>query len=234
MSQPSDISRLNLRSPSTWDRFKPNLDVNPNPRSEAAADIAAEATFASEGLTEVAYEVKGFATTEEEEEEPQISPATAMMICLIAGLCGCLWSPLSTFARAGDSKGAKLISDPYVCLVLFTFGQLLAFPSVSFIAGRLGGTGVRGPLRELDSRSIFWGFLTGMTVSGGYIGYYMGSTIIPATACFGMANCNPILALLLDVFVSRSFDGATNKVKKLLVACILAYLMAILLLVLSG
>jgi len=180
------------------------------------------------------YDVKLPGDESESAEAPEISSGTAMSICLIAGLCGCLWSPLSTFARAGDSKGAKIISDPYVCLFLFSLGQLLAYPSVAYISGRLGRTGVLGPLRDLNTKTVLWGLLTGMSVSSGYIGYYLGSSVIPATACFGIANCNPLLALLLDVFVVRSFDGAPSLVKSLLAACVAAYFTAITLLVLSG
>lgn len=177
-------------------------------------------------------EVKG--EDDENLGEHPVSQNLAMAVCIGAGLAGSAWSPLSTFGRAGDSEGARLLNDPYVCLFLFCTGELLAWPSVALLSGYMAGTGVCAPLSELTPRSVVWGLICGTSVSAGYMSYYLGSSVIAATACFGIANCNPLLALLIDVFVLGSFNDSTSLVKTLLGACILTYCSAIALLVASG
>jgi len=163
-----------------------------------------------------------------------ISPKFAMLICLTAGLCGTAWSPLSTFARKGDSEGAVLMSNPYVCIFFFNVGQSLSYPSVAAISGWLGGTGTLEPLKELTWPAVGWGLLCGATVSCGYMGYFVGSSKAAPTVCFAISACNPLLALILDVFAVGAFTTASMKVKVILGCCIVAYSSAIGLLVLSG
>ena len=38
-------------------------------------------------------------------------------------------SPLSTYGRSEKTEGGKLMIGPYLCLSVFTFGQLLSLPS---------------------------------------------------------------------------------------------------------
>ena len=50
---------------------------------------------------------------------------------------------------------------------------------------------------------------------------------MPATVAFGIVACNPLLAMLIDVFVRRSFDAAPRRARLLLSASMTAYAVAI-------
>ena len=135
--------------------------------------------------------------------EPQrskhIRPAPAMLMCVVAGLCGSGWSPLSTFARAGPAAAADPVHSAFVCLVVFELGQLCAIPSVAGLGGLLTGTGWWRPLRELGWAQVLWGLLCGVGVASGYAAYFISSAKISPTVAFGIVCCNPLLALLIDI-----------------------------------
>ena len=68
------------------------------------------------------------------------------------------------------------------------------------------------------------------SIKGGYFfATTPGST--PATIGTGLASCNPLIAIALDVFVERSFDDAPAKAKWLLAGCTVAYCGAITILI---
>jgi len=156
----------------------------------------------------------------------------AMGICLAAGLCGSMWSPLSTYGRSDKTQGGKLMMGPYLCLSVFTFGQLLSLPSVCYIAGRIGGTGVSAPIRKVlrEPANMMWGAVCGMSVSCGYMAYFLGCIVISPTVGFGVSACNPLLALAIDAVVKRVYNGAETKVKMLACGCVISYGTAIALL----
>eukprot|EP00656_Telonema_subtile_P041972 TRINITY_DN4733_c0_g1_i3.p1 TRINITY_DN4733_c0_g1~~TRINITY_DN4733_c0_g1_i3.p1 ORF type:complete len:314 (-),score=63.90 TRINITY_DN4733_c0_g1_i3:161-1102(-) len=115
---------------------------------------------------------------------------TALVVCLCAGLCGSLWSPLSTFARKSD----QLKDDPYLCLFLFVSGEVCSWPTVALLSWRIGGHSVCRSFEELRPSQVAWGLLTGLNASIGYIGYFLGSSYISPTVrcsavqvCFGLS-----------------------------------------------
>eukprot|EP01052_Picozoa_sp_SAG31_P011598 SAG31_NODE_659_length_13095_cov_4.439597_8_plen_305_part_00 len=98
-----------------------------------------------------------------------IKPGPAMLMCLVAGVCGSGWSPLSTFARAGRAAASlDPVHMPCVCLVIFEVGQLCAIPSVALLGGRLTHTTWYASLQDLGWPNTLAGILCGVGVASGY------------------------------------------------------------------
>jgi hypothetical protein len=112
-----------------------------------------------------------------------LSTRGAMLVCVVAGIAGAGWSPLSTYARSGQQgtfAEVDPVHDATICLVVFQIGQLCALPSIANIGGWLTGTGVVAPIRNLNLGSAAFGILCGIFVSTGYMAYFTSSVREPA------------------------------------------------------
>ena len=164
-----------------------------------------------------------------------LSPNKALLVTVVGAACACVWSPLATFGTGGDGgELGNVEKDSYVCLFVFATGQLLALPSVALIAGRLGGTGAVLPCQQLTRAQIGWGIVCGLSVSSGYLAFFLGSQAASPTVVFGIAHCNPLVALLIEICWVGSFRGATQRVRGCLALCVALYCGAIGLLMLSN
>jgi len=212
-----------------------HLDHRPDKRSSFLEEATRGKLEADGALLPAADAAAADLELPEGEADKLSKSHTAMVICLCAGLCGSMWSPLSTYGRSEKTDGGHLMVSPYVCLTVFTFGQLLSLPSVCYISGRIGGTGVQAPIRKVlkEPSNMLYGAVCGVSVSCGYMAYFLGCVVIAPTVGFGVSACNPLLALALDAIVKRVFDGASNIVKALAVGCVLSYGSAIVLLSLA-
>ena len=161
-----------------------------------------------------------------------LSPDRALLVTLAGAACACVWSPLATFGTGGVDRNVE--KDTYICLFVFAMGQLLALPSVAVIAGRLGGTGVMSPCHQLNRSQIGWGLVCGLSVSSGYLAFFLGSQAASPTVVFGIAHCNPLVALLIEIVWVGSFRGASQRVRVDLALCVTLYCAAIGLLMLSN
>ena len=113
-----------------------------------------------------------------------LSTPGAMLVCVVAGIAGAGWSPLSTYARSGTFAEVDPVHDATICLVVFQLGQLCALPSIANIGGWLTGTGVIAPICNLNLRSAASGILCGIFVSTGYMAYFTSSVREPAVRIF--------------------------------------------------
>lgn len=155
----------------------------------------------------------------------------ALLITLAGALCSCLWSPLATFGTRRDAHNVQ--SNTFVQQLTFALGQMAAFPSVAIIAGRIGGTGVCRPFRQLTWRAVGWGLLCGLAICSGFLAYFLSSACVSATIIFGIAHCSALVSLLVEVLVMKTFTNATARVKTLLALCGAVYCVAIAVLMLS-
>lgn len=173
----------------------------------------------------------------------------AMLVCVVAGIAGAGWSPLSTYARSGGSVAQMdPVHDAAICLVVFQLGQLCALPSITNLGGWLTGTGVIAPICDLNVRSAAFGILCGASVSTGYMAYFTSSVsnssglymrlqysdtadrltirpdqaFISPTVAFGIVACNPVLAMIIDV-LRGEFRGTSTSVKVFLLLSICSY-----------
>ena len=161
----------------------------------------------------------------------KLSFKNAILVTLAGSACACVWSPLATFGMRGQNN---IEANPYVCLFVFATGQLCALPSVALIAGRIGGTGMFLPCRQLTRPSVGWGVVCGLSVSSGYLAFFLGSQAAAPTVVFGIAHCSPLVSLLVEVFWVGSFNDAIPKVKLCLALCAVFYCIAIGFLMLSN
>lgn len=150
------------------------------------------------------------------------STKVAVLLCVVAGCSASLWSPLSTYAR----KSPQLANDPYLTLFLFGSGQICSYPTVALITSKISGTRISDCFRDINAGSALFGLVCGLSVSIGYLGYFLGSSVVSPTVCFGISACNPVLALSVGI-IQGGFRTATSKVKVLLATCVVIYLSAI-------
>jgi drug/metabolite transporter (DMT)-like permease len=180
-------------------------------------------------------------------KKKRLNPATAVALCLGAGLCSSLWSPLSTYAD---------LPNPYLCLVVFAAGEVCSIPSVVLLAACFdslgsGGSssssssmhdnataltakarttlllaGIRGEFRTLTHHRFAWAWLCGAVVGTGYISYFLSSQLLPVNVAFGLATCNPILALLMGACLGE-FHGSSKNEVFVMVLAVVTYLSAI-------
>lgn len=176
------------------------------------------------------------------EKETCASPAQgkkttrdAIVLALICGLlCGC-WSPLSTFAM-----NSQLAQVPFVVLLIFPLGQLLALPSVVSITlclenrtreqkglPKLSLADVFREIRDLGRTKKAWGVICGLGINSGYCFYFTATAAVPSAVVFGITCCASIVPLLREVLVTDSFTGATNRVRVFLLLSFIFYAAAI-------
>lgn len=149
----------------------------------------------------------------------QLHRSNAMIVCVGAGVLASCWSPLSTFARNSGTPTIA-VRNPYVCLLLFAFGELCALPSLLLGAHFI----VREPVfKPLKLRQAAFAVLSGSGVSLGYLCYYLASTGVPAAVAFGIGPASaPLVAILLDL-LNGEFRRTPPRGKVVLCLCILSF-----------
>eukprot|EP00602_Paraphysomonas_sp_CaronLab_P012634 CAMPEP_0185041652 /NCGR_PEP_ID=MMETSP1103-20130426/41231_1 /TAXON_ID=36769 /ORGANISM="Paraphysomonas bandaiensis, Strain Caron Lab Isolate" /LENGTH=358 /DNA_ID=CAMNT_0027581485 /DNA_START=120 /DNA_END=1193 /DNA_ORIENTATION=- len=137
-------------------------------------------------------------------------------VCLLGGVCGGLWSPLTTLGRTGENS----VDNPYMSLFLFMCGQSLSLPSVLYIYGFEMITRETDckPVTmdkffisyyELPFRDRVFGTITGCIVNMGYMCYFISSEVIPSTESFAIAHCAPLVTIFIGVVLFRQLKNAT-------------------------
>jgi multidrug transporter EmrE-like cation transporter len=171
---------------------------------------------------------------ESSQAESKLTFKQALLLTLAAGVCACVWSPLSTYGTGGDEDSVE--SNAYVCLFVFACGQLVSLPSVAFISSRISHTGMFTPCLNLTPNAVKWGVICGISVSSGYLAFFLSSEAASAaaTVVFGIAHCNPMVALLIEVLWMGTFRGGSSQVKLYLSLTICLYCVAIGVLMLSN
>jgi len=164
--------------------------------------------------------------------ESQLTFKQTLLLILAAGVCACLWSPLSTYGTGGDEDSVE--SNTYVCLFVFACGQLVSLPSVAFISSRVSNSDMFTPCLDLTPNAVKWGVICGVMVSSGYLAFFLSSEAASTTVVFGIAHCNPMVALLIEVLWMGTFRGGSNQVKLYLSLTIGLYCVAIGVLMLSN
>ena len=143
----------------------------------------------------------------------------AVGLCILAGLCGMGWSPLSTFAAQGIAKGnsssstahphgwqpdshdsSVALANPFAFILLFVGGELLGVPSVVALGSWLEDVSPQAAFRFASPRRLAAGLATGLAVNLGYLGYFLavslGPDVLPSTTAFAFSACNPVVSLL--------------------------------------
>ena len=157
---------------------------------------------------------------------PKMDSRQAIVLCALCGICGSMWSPLATFARPLSPKVHRGMGNPFVCLFLFVVGELIALPSVVLLSSFLSGVPVDAAWREVTPAKAFYACMGGFNIGGGYLVYFVSSTIVPPTVAFAISVCNPLLTILVDM-CRGEFAGYTRTAMLRVLLSVLLYISAI-------
>ena len=73
----------------------------------------------------------------------------------------------------------------------------------------------------------FFACMGGFNIGGGYLVYFISSTIVAPTVAFAISVCNPLLTILVDM-CRGEFGGYTRAAMLRVVMSVLLYISAIL------
>ena len=146
-------------------------------------------------------------------------------VCVFCGLLGGLWSPLSTLGRLEGG-----VEAPLTGLVIFQLGQLCCVPLqccyyslvLLLLQGREAYSQSNDPVIFLgeiakscreSARDTILALCTGAIVGTGYTLYFLASAVVNPTVALAIPSCEPLVAIVFGVVVSRKLQYATNTVR---------------------
>lgn len=151
--------------------------------------------------------------------EPQTNTSKSFLFWVLTGcfagvLCSC-WSIMPALGESGDDG----LTDPGLIFFVFQSGQLIALPFVIFVFGYLDLLGVIdrkvtsvssivATLRETPRRDVMWSIFIGIIVSGGYGGYFYGSSgDVPVAVSYALMMNVVLVSTISSIVVFREFRG---------------------------
>eukprot|EP00929_Paragymnodinium_shiwhaense_P096730 TRINITY_DN58428_c0_g1_i1.p1 TRINITY_DN58428_c0_g1~~TRINITY_DN58428_c0_g1_i1.p1 ORF type:complete len:372 (+),score=49.77 TRINITY_DN58428_c0_g1_i1:36-1151(+) len=148
--------------------------------------------------------------------DEQSSSCELLRLCALGGLCGSLWSPLSTFA----AKDGGL--SPYGVILFFNAGQMCLIPVLLLRARRMGLTLVWGTAWQR-----FLGMCAGVMNTGGVMIMFIVGDRVSSAVSFGLLQCAPLVAAFWGLWLGE-LRGASLPQVCCFCGMIITYVMAIL------
>ena len=77
--------------------------------------------------------------------------------------------------------------------------------------GRISNSDIFTPCLDLTPNAAKWDVICGVVVSSGYLAFFVSSEVASTTIVFGIAHCNLMVALLIEVlWMGTSEERATR------------------------
>lgn len=166
----------------------------------------------------------------EASQGPKRTFAYSMVVCVTAGVLMGSWSPLATASMQGD--GALSVYASFCC---YTFSaMLIAIPlQVMSMTSPISGPKTSwAELRALPFKKHMWGVAGAFIWSIGTLFNLVSGNVVGFATAYGIGQSAPLAAVVWGLYY-REFAGANGKAWGLLALCVVSYISAIAVVVLS-
>ena len=153
-----------------------------------------------------------------------------VVLLIGVGIINSTWGPLSTVGRRDCS-----VHSAYFLLSMGRIGvQPISQSLTQIFVFQKTPCNLLRECYNVPRRDKLCAYGCGLLIGIGYYSYFVGSNVVNKSAAFAISNCSPLWTIVIGVFVCKDLIRYKTEAKFAVVGSAVCYIVAVLLLTLSG